>query len=175
MKITSTTLKAFGLGVLVGAALATGAAWWWGNAHRGKAVVIHAPPTVVKVPVIIYKTLKDAAPLPDRAAHNPHIEVIAERRIHRRLAVATINTRTGQGALDVAPRPWFTLRESTRVGVYYGILNGAPDARVEVTQRLARLGPVRLVAQAALEDGLGIGPRARVGAYLAIGVEAHFR
>ena len=177
MKITSTTLKSFGIGAIAGAVLATGGAWWWTQAHRGQPVVIHAAPTIVKVPVIIYKALKAAAPLPDRAAHNPHVQVIAERRIHRRLAVATINTRTGQGALDVTPRPWFTLRESTRVGVYYGILNGAPDARVEVTQRLARLGPVRLVAQAALDDGLGVGPRPRagVGAYLAIGAEAHFR
>lgn len=166
MTLTTTTLKAFGLGVLVGAALATGAAWWWGSAHRGQPVVIHAPPTVVKVPVIIYKTLKAAAPLPDRAAHNRHVQITAERRIDRRLAVATINTQTGAGALYVSPRPWFSLRESTRVGIYEGILNGIPDARLDVSQRLARLGPVRLVAHAAIDQV--------AQAYIAIGIQARF-
>ena len=160
-------LRCAGVGLVVGLLAGFGLAWWWTSGHVGRRVIIHAPPTVVHVPVIIYRTLKTAAPLPERVARTPAVQVIAERHIAHRLAAATINTQTGRGGLYVAPRPFISFRPTTRIAVLYGLLNGRPDGRLTATYRLARIGPVRAIANAAL-DQVGLG-------FVGVGLEVRFR
>ncbi|MHB1567359.1 MAG: hypothetical protein ACYCXG_11730 [Acidiferrobacter sp.] len=169
----SSCLKCFGAGLAVGALGAGGAAWAWSATHAGRALPITAPPTVIKVPVIVYKTLKAAAPIPSAARHNAAVQVIAERRIDRRLAVATINTHTGVGALDITPRPFISFRPRTTIAALYGLANGAPAARLLVTQRLARIGPVDVIAQGGLDDAMSV-PGGGASAYAGVGLAAHF-
>ena len=156
-----------GVGLIVGLLAGAGAAWWWTSSHVGRRVIIHAKPTIVHVPVLIYRTLKATAPLPRRVARTPAVQVIAERRVAHRLAAATINTRTGRGGLYVAPRPFVSFRPTTRVAILYGLLNGRPDGRLTATYRLARIGPVRAIANASL-DQIGMG-------FVGVGLEVRFR
>ena len=154
------------VGLVLGLVMGAGAVLWWNSGHVGRRVIIQAPPTVVHVPVIVYRTLKASAPLPQRVARTPTVQVIAERRINRRRAVATINTATGRGGLYVAPRPFVSFRPTTRVAVLYGLLNGRPDGRLTATYRLARIGPVRAIASAAI-DQLGYG-------FVGVGLQVRF-
>lgn len=160
-------LKCGGVGLLAGLFVGFAIAWWWTSGHVGRRVIIQAPPTVVHVPVIVYRTLKATAPLPARAARAPAVQVIAERHIDHRLAAATINTHTGRGGLYIAPRPFISFRPRTRIAVLYGLLNGRPDGRLTASYRLARIGPVRAVANGAI-DQLGYG-------FVGVGLEVRFR
>ena len=154
------------VGLVLGLVMGAGAVLWWNSGHVGRRVIVQAPPTVVHVPVVVYRTLKASAPLPERVAHAPAVQVIAERRIAHRLAAATINTQTGRGGLYVAPRPFISFRPTTRVAVLYGLLNGRPDGRLTATYRLARIGPVRAIASAAI-DQLGYG-------FVGVGLQVRF-
>lgn len=162
-----TCLQCAAAGLVVGLCAGAGGVWWWTSSHVGRRVIIQAKPTIVHVPVIVYRTLKASAPLPARVARVPTVQVIAERHIAHRLAAATINTTTGRGGLYIAPRPFISFRPVTRVAVLYGLLNGRPDGRLAATYRLARIGPVRAVANASL-DQLGVG-------FVGVGLEVRFQ
>lgn len=148
-------VECLAVGLFLGLGLGAGSVYWWYKPPPPRPQPV-AKPTIIKIPVVIYKTVKAVDQLPGHIIHDPFIQVLASRRIDRRLATATIDVHTGVGSIYVTPKPFFSFRQRYRVSAYYGMLNGRTDARVAFTDRVARVGPVDVVAHVAADQILQV-------------------
>ena len=148
-------------GMATGAVLTGGACWWWYHSQPVTVKTITGPTKVVTVREKIYVKQKAKRYLPNRIKHNPHAHVVAGTTVHRRQVTAVVDTGTGVTSLYVQPRPFISFANRTTVSAYEGIfyvptLGPRPDTRIEVTERLLRIGSLHVDAQGAY-DSVGAG------------------
>lgn len=93
-------------------------------------------PTVKVYPAAV----KNAIKLPEVVQDNPALDVIASNQIpaddHPRTITTLINTDTGESQTYVRrdPLPWLAWNTQGEAGLYMGIKNGTPAARLEARQ-----------------------------------------
>lgn len=117
----------------------------------GLNVVATPAPAVKKVPVVdkpiktktvkVYlPTVKKSVNLPETIQDNPVLDVIASNQVpaddHPQTVTTVINTDTGESQTFVKrdPLPWLALDSRGEAGLYMGVKNGQPTARLEVKQ-----------------------------------------
>jgi len=92
--------------------------------------------TVKVYPAAVKNTIK----LPEIIQDNPALDVIASNQVpaddHPQTITTLINTDTGESQTFVKrdPMPWLALDPHGEAGLYMGIKNGEPTARLEVKQ-----------------------------------------
>jgi hypothetical protein len=92
--------------------------------------------TVKVYPAAVKNTIK----LPEIIQDNPALDVIASNQVpaddHPQTITTLINTDTGESQTFVKrdPLPWLALDPHGEAGLYMGIKNGEPTARLEVKQ-----------------------------------------
>jgi hypothetical protein len=148
-------------GMATGAVLTGGACWWWYHSQPVTVKTITGPTKVVTVREKIYVKQKAKRYLPNRIKHNPHAHVVAGTTVHRRQVTAVVDTGTGVTSLYVQPRPFISFANRTTVSAYEGIfyvptLGPRTDTRIEVTERLLRIGSLHVDAQGGY-DTVGAG------------------
>ena len=148
-------------GMATGAVLTGGACWWWYHSQPVTVKTITGPTKVVTVREKIYVKQKAKRYLPNRIKHNPHAHVVAGTTVHRRQVTAVVDTGTGVTSLYVQPRPFISFANRTTVSAYEGIfyvptLGPRVDTRIEVTERLLRVGSLHIDAQGGY-DTVGAG------------------
>ena len=148
-------------GMATGAVLTGGACWWWYHSQPVTVKTITGPTKVVTVREKIYVKQKAKRYLPNRIKHNPHAHVVAGTTVHRRQVTAVVDTGTGVTSLYVQPRPFISFANRTTVSAYEGIFyvpthGPRPDTRIEVTERLLRIGSLHVDAQGGY-DTVGAG------------------
>ena len=148
-------------GMATGAVITGGACWWWFHSQPVTVKTITGPTKVVTIKEKVYVGQKAKRYLPNRVKHNPHTHVVAGTTVHRRQVTAVVDTGTGVTSLYVQPRAFISFANRTTVSAYAGIfyvptLGPRPDTRIEVTERLLRVGSLHIDAQGAY-DSVGAG------------------
>lgn len=110
-------------------------------------------PVVVAKPIKVYRPeVKRKLKLPDAVQANPEQHVVASSRTvpdERPHTITTVlDTSTGEfTTLDrTEPLPWIAVSTKTRLGVYYGLKNGAQAIRIQGQQDFLRIKAVRVSA-----------------------------
>ena len=148
-------------GFAAGSICTLGACWWWYHSQPVTTKTITGPTKVVTIKEKVYVGQKAKRYLPNRIKHNPHAHVVAGTTVHRRQVTAVVDTGTGVTSLYVQPRAFISFANRTTVSAYEGIfyvptLGPRPDTRLEVTERLLRIGSLHVDAQGGY-DTVGAG------------------
>ncbi|MDP2153819.1 MAG: hypothetical protein Q8J66_09200 [Methylotenera sp.] len=105
-----------------------------------KKVAVVDKPIKAKAVKVYPATVKKSIKLPEAIQDNPALDVIASNQVpaddHPQTITTLINTDTGESQTFVKrdPLPWLALDSRGEAGLYMGIKNGQPAARLEVKQ-----------------------------------------
>lgn len=148
-------------GMASGAVLTGGACFWWYHAQPVTVKHLVGPTKTVIVKEKVYVGQKATRYLPNSVKHTPTAHVVAGTTVHRRQVTAVVNSVSGVTSLYVQPRPFISFANRTTVSAYEGIfyvptLGPRPDTRIEVTERLLRIGSLHVDAQGGY-DTVGAG------------------
>ena len=98
--------------------------------------------------------------LPDAIKHDPAKQVLESTKVsadyHDQTVTTIIDTETGDSQTFVRrePLPWLAWRDNGSAGIYTGIKNGQPTARLEVKQNIFSVKAVHFGAVATLDHPL---------------------
>lgn len=147
-------------GMATGAVITGAAGWWWYHHQPVKAPPLPGKTQVVTVKEKVYVGQKAVRYLPKAVKRDKRTRVVAGTTVHHRQVTAVLNTVSGVTSLYVQPRSFLSATRRTTISVYEGLL-GLPgaiprvDTRVEATERLFRVGPVHIDAQASYDTAGG--------------------
>jgi len=105
-----------------------------------KKVAVVDKPIKAKTVKVYSPSVKKSENLPVAIQDNPALDVIASNQVpaddHSQTITTLINTETGESQTFVKrdPLPWLALDSRGEAGLYMGIKNGQPAARLEVKQ-----------------------------------------
>lgn len=143
------------------------------------AEVKHQPKVgvAIKSPIKVYAggaTLKRKIELPPEVVQDERQQVIASSKIEgeqTHTVTTVIDTDTGESRTFVRadPLPWLAWDDRGGVGLYAGLKNGSPAARLQAHQGLFRVKAVHVGAVASLDQPLS-GPFA-MDYFVGIGAE----
>ena len=148
------------IALAVGAVLGGGVVYWWYHRQPIKAPPLPGKTRVVTVKEKVYVHEKAVRYLPKAVKRDKRTRVVAGTTVHHRQVTAVLNTVSGVTSLYVQPRSFLSATRRTTISVYEGLL-GLPgaiprvDTRVEATERLFRVGPVHIDAQASYDTAGG--------------------
>jgi len=108
--------------------------------------------TPIKTPNRTIKTypaaLKNGIKLPQAVKDDDALQVVTSSRIeasdHPRTITSLVDVETGkfQTYETLEPSPWFAWNHKTEIGMFAGIANGTPAARLEARQSLFKIKAV---------------------------------
>lgn len=142
------------LGLLVGLGAGSGTVYWWYARQPVKVTTIQGPTKTIVVtkPIRIYVGQKSRRVIPKSVQRNTKAHVVAGTTVHHRQVTAVLDAGTGLTSLYVQPRSFFSSGRRTTLSVYEGVF-GVPglaprvDSRLQVTERLFRIGSVHVDGQ----------------------------
>lgn len=116
---------------------------------------------VIAKPVDVYKggaALKDELKLPQEVVNNEPDQVLssitAPESDHKQTVTTVLNTETGESQTFIRqePLPWVAFDQRGQVGMYAGVKNGTPTARLELQQGLLQVKAVHIGAVATVDQ-----------------------
>ncbi|MCB4811709.1 hypothetical protein LG204_10320 [Methylovorus menthalis] len=117
--------------------------------------------TAVAKPVVVYKggaALKDGLKLPQEVVNNEPDQVLssitAPESDHKQTVTTVLNTETGESQTFIRQEslPWVAFDQRGQVGMYAGVKNGTPTARLELQQGLLQVKAVHIGAVATVDQ-----------------------
>lgn len=115
--------------------------------------------------------------LPEAIKQDDAKEVLESTRVnaddHDQTITTVLNTETGDTETLVRrePLPWLAYRNDGSAGLYTGIKNGTPTARLELKQSIFSVKSIRLGAVATLDQPLGYSARDSPDYFVGVGAE----
>jgi TPP-dependent 2-oxoacid decarboxylase len=151
-----------GVGFLIlGFGLGSGAVYWWDSRRPTLAPPLPGKTKIVTIKEKVYIHEKATRYLPKAVKKSATDHVVAGTTVHRRQVTAVVNSLSGITSLYVQPRSFFSTSTRTTISAYEGIfyvpgLGPRLDTRVELTERLLRVGHLHINAQGGF-DSIGAG------------------
>lgn len=134
---------------------------------------------VPKKPIKVYKggkKLKQKLSLPDSVVETKSAEVVTSSKVqaddHPHTITTVLDTDTGESVTYDRrdPLPWVAFSDRGSVGLYAGMKDGEPTARLEAKQELFTVKALRFGAVATIDQPLNSG-QANTSYFVGIGAE----
>lgn len=115
--------------------------------------------------------------LPEAIKDDVAKQVIESTRVssddHDQTVTTILNTETGDTETLVRrePLPWMSWRDNGSAGIYAGIKNGTPTARLELKQNLFSVKAIRFGAVATVDQPLGYSVMTTADYFVGVGAE----
>lgn len=115
--------------------------------------------------------------LPDAIKQDPTKQVLESTKVsadyHDQIVTTIIDTETGDSQTFVRrePLPWLAWRDNGSAGIYTGIKNGQPTARLEVKQNIFSVKAVHFGAVATLDQSLNSSNSSSQDYFIGVGAE----
>lgn len=128
-----------------------------------KKVTPVAKPIKAKTVKVYPAAVKNTIKLPQIIQDNPDLDVIASNQVpaddHPQTITTLINTETGESQTFVKrdPLPWLAVDTHGEAGMYMGIKNGTPTARLEAKQGLLQVKALHFGLIGSVDQQLGNG------------------
>ncbi|MDP3088884.1 MAG: hypothetical protein Q8M99_11945 [Methylotenera sp.] len=120
---------------------------------------------------------KNTLKLPEAIKQDEAKQVLESTRVdaddHDQTITTILDTETGdtQTLVRREPLPWIAWRDDGSAGLYAGIKNGTPTARLELKQSLFSVKAIRFGAVAAMDQPLGYSVTASPDYFVGVGAE----